>query len=114
METRLLGDTLQVNAIGLGCMGSTHAYGALSDKQEGVEIISEAYDMGYNFFDTECYTGTYSDGTTAYNEEVVGDALHNVRNKVVIASKFGIHHGKGCLLLDSRPSVIRPSVEDSL
>lgn len=115
METRILGDSLRINSIGLGCMGITHASGAPLSKQEGIKVISEAYDMGYDFFDTaECYTGVYPDGSPANNEEIVGEALHRVRDKVVIATKFGVHHGNGCLIMDSRPSVIRSSVEGSL
>ena len=115
METRLLGDSLKVNAIGLGCMGITHASGAPLGKQEGMKVISGAYEMGYDFFGTaECYTGIYPDGSEANNEEIVGEALRRVRDKVVIATKFGVHHGKGCLIMDSRPSVIRSSVEGSL
>lgn len=111
----MLGDSLRVNSIGLGCMGITHAFGTPLSKKEGMKVISEAYDMGYDFFDTaECYTGIYPDGSSANNEEIVGEALRSVRDKVVIATKFGVHHGDGCLIMDSRPSVIRSSVEGSL
>lgn len=95
MKQRILGNSgMQVSAVGLGCMGITHASGRPMSKQDGIEIIRKAYDMGYTFFDTaECYTAIYPDGSTAYNEEVVGEALRSVRNKVVIATKYGVHHG---------------------
>lgn len=106
---------MQVSAIGLGCMGITHASGQPMGKQDGIEVIRKAYDMGYTFFDTaECYTAIYPDGSTAYNEEVVGEALRTVRDKVVIATKYGVRHGGDHLLLDSRPATIRSSVEGSL
>lgn len=116
MKQRLLGNSdMQVSAIGLGCMGITHASGLPMGKQDGIEVIRKAYDMGYTFFDTaECYTAIYPDGSTAYNEEVVGEALRTVRDKVVIATKYGVRHGGDHLLLDSRPATIRSSVEGSL
>lgn len=106
---------MQVSAIGLGCMGITHASGQPMSKQNGIGVIRKAYDMGYTFFDTaECYTAIYPDGSTTYNEEVVGEALRPVRDKVVIATKYGVRHGGDHLLLDSRPATIRSSVERSL
>lgn len=106
---------MQVSAVGLGCMGITHASGQPMSKQDGIGVIRKAYDMGYTFFDTaECYTAIYPDGSTAYNEEVVGEALSTVRDKVVIATKYGVRHGGDHLLLDSRPATIRSSVERSL
>ena len=116
MKQRLLGNSgRQVSAIGFGCMGITHASGQPMSKQDGIGVIRKAYDIGYTFFDTaECYTAIYPDGSTAYNEEVVGEALRSVRNKVVIATKYGVRHGGDHLLLDSRPATIRTSVEGSL
>ena len=72
--------------------------------------------MGYTFFDTaECYTGSRADGSTAYNEDLVGEALKPYRNRVVIASKCGVHHSaEGKLVMDSSPDTIRKSVEGSL
>lgn len=106
---------MQVSVVGLGCMGITHASGQPMSKQDGIGVIRKAYDMGYTFFDTaECYTAIYPDGSTAYNEEVVGQALRTVRDKVVIATKYGVRHGGDHLLLDSRPATIRSSVERSL
>lgn len=79
-------------------------------------LIRAAYEVGYWFFDTaEIYQGTNPDGTTNYNEELVGKALHDVRDQVVMATKFGIaaHEGNG-LKVDSSPETIRKSVEGSL
>lgn len=72
MNMRKIG-TDEVSAIGLGCMGITHASGAPMSIEDGAKVIETAHDLGYTLFDTaECYTGVYPDGTTAYNEEVVG------------------------------------------
>ena len=113
---RTLGNTsMKVVPVGLGCMGFSHAYGAPTQKQEAVRMIRAAYEMGYNFFDTaECYIGTNEDGSTSYNEELVGEALADVRDKVVIATKFGVQHSPTGLQMDSRPETIRRFVEGSL
>ena len=81
MKRVRLGKTdMYVNAIGLGCMGLTHASGLPTPKEEAVEILRKAHDMGYDFYDTaECYTGVNPDGSTAYNEEVVGEAVKPFR-----------------------------------
>ena len=111
-----LGQTgMKVYPVGLGCMGFSHASGLPTDHDTAVRTIREAYEMGYDFFDTaECYTGIYPDGTVSYNEELVGEALKTVRNKVIIATKCGVTHGGDHLILDSSPSRIRFSVEGSL
>ena len=115
MQKRTLGKDLTVSAIGLGCMGMTHAYGAPSDENDMLRLISQAVDLGCTLFDTaECYTGTNADGSTAYNEELVGKGLRGYRDKVVIATKFGVRHTDSGLAMDSRPEVIRKSVEGSL
>ena len=115
MKTRTLGKELIVSAIGLGCMGFAHAYGAPSDEAEAVRVIRQAADRGCTFFDTaECYIGQRPDGTTTYNEAVVGQALKGIRDKVVIATKCGVRHENRQLVLDSRPETIRRSVEGSL
>ena len=115
MKKRILGRDLTVSAVSFGCMGMTHAYGAPSDPKEMTKLLHQAVDMGYLHFDTaECYTGTNSDGTTAYNEELVGAALKPYRHDVTIATKFGVHHSPSGLLTDSRPETIRKSVEGSL
>lgn len=118
MNTRILGKDLKVSAVGLGCMGMTHAYGAPADKREMTELIAQAVDQGCTFFDT---AETY--GTREYphdNEELVGAALKPYRDKVVIATKFGIHFDWSSkavnlpVVTDSRPETIRTSVEGSL
>lgn len=114
MEKRKIG-LLEVSAVGLGCMGITHASGVPMTIKEGVKVLEQAYSLGYTLFDTaECYTGINTDGTTAYNEEVVGKALRTIRSKVVLATKFGVQHAKDHLILDSRPESIRKSIEGSL
>ena len=118
MRYRTLGKDLAVSAVGLGCMGMSHAYGAPSDKKEMKELLAEAVDMGYTFFDTAEVYGTPEN--PHHNEELVGEALKPYRNKVVIATKFGIHFHMESrqvnkpLVPDSRPEVIRASVENSL
>lgn len=76
MEQTILGKDLTVSAVGLGCMGVSHAYGAATDKAEAIRAIRAAFEMGYTMFDTaESYLGTTADGSTSYNEELVGEAL---------------------------------------
>ena len=114
-NTRILGKDLEVSAIGLGCMGFTHAYGKPEDEISAAKVIRNAADIGYTFFDTaECYIGEREDGSITYNEELVGKALKEIRNKVIIATKFGVRHEARTLVMDSRPEVIRESVEGSL
>ena len=118
MEYRILGADLRVSAVGLGCMGMSHAYGMPANKKEMTELIAQAVDMGYTFFDTAEVYGTPSHPHD--NEELVGAALNPYRDKVVIATKFGIHFDMTSsatnkpLIPDSRPQVIRASVEASL
>ncbi|WP_094606173.1 Aldo-keto reductase IolS [Sporomusa silvacetica DSM 10669] len=111
MKYRVLGKNLKVSSVGLGCMGMSHAYGAPANKTEMIELIAQAVDIGYTFFDTaECY-GPYE------NEELVGEALKSFRNKVVLATKFGVrleNGSTGAPIPDARPEVIRKSVEGSL
>ena len=118
MQYRTLGEDLTVSAVGLGCMGMSHAYGAPAGKKEMTELLAEAVDMGYTFFDTAEVYGTPEN--PHHNEELVGEALRPYRDKVVIATKFGIYFDMESeqvnkpLLPDSRPKVIRASVENSL
>jgi len=118
MRKRVLGKDLEVSAVGLGCMGFSHAYGAPSEKKEAVYAIQKAVDLGYTFFDTAEVYGTADNPHE--NEELVGAALKSCRDKVVIATKFGIHFDMESsevnkpLMPDSRPEVIRASVETSL
>ncbi|MDO5422394.1 MAG: aldo/keto reductase [Eubacteriales bacterium] len=115
MKKRILGKDLEVTAVGLGCMGFTHAYGTAVDETEAAKAIADAVEMGYTFFDTaECYIGQRADGTTAYNEDLVGEALKPYRNQVKIATKFGVRHDGRMLVMDSKPETIRKSIDESL
>ena len=117
MEKRQLGNTnFFVNPVGLGCMGFSHAYGKPVESSEAIKTIRKAFDIGYNFFDTaECYIGKNSDGTISYNEELVGSALKDIRDKVIIATKFGVEHNADkTLKLDSSPKNIYRAVDGSL
>ncbi len=117
MEKRKLGNSeLYVNPVGLGCMGFSHASGDPMEKSAAVKILRNAYEIGYDFFDTaEAYTGINTDGTISYNEELVGEAVKGIRDKVVIATKMGVsHNADRSLKLDSTPETIKRSVEDSL
>jgi aryl-alcohol dehydrogenase-like predicted oxidoreductase len=110
MITRTLGTSgLEVSAIGLGCMGLSHAYGLDIDEEDGIALIRAAVDLGITFFDTAQVYGPF------VNEELVGKALAPVRDQVVIATKFGFHFdGNQSTGLDSRPDHIRATVADSL
>lgn len=118
MKYRTLGKDLQVSAVGLGCMGMSHAYGAPADKKEMIELLAKAVDIGYTFFDTAEVYG--SPENPHHNEELLGVALKPYRNKIVIGTKFGIHFDMSSskvnhpLIVDSRPEVIRTSVVESL
>ncbi len=119
MNYRNLGNRgLRVSAIGLGCMGMSHAYGAPADHREMTELLAKAVDMGYDFFDTAEVYGTPDNPHD--NEELLGNALKACRNKVVIATKFGLRFDMESgqvpypLITDSRPEGIRRSVEGSL
>ena len=119
MNYRYLGNRgLRVSAIGLGCMGMSHAYGAPAGHREMAELLAKAVELGYDFFDTAEVYGTPDNPHD--NEELLGNALKPYRNKVVIATKFGIRFDKESgrvpypLLPDSRPEIIRRSVEGSL
>lgn len=118
MKCRVLGKDLQVSEIGFGCMGLSHAYGKPVEKKEGIRLLQEAVEAGYTFFDTAEVYGT--DDNPHANEELVGEALKSVRDKVVIATKFGIHFDMKSkavnkpLVSDSRPEAIRASAEASL
>jgi aryl-alcohol dehydrogenase-like predicted oxidoreductase len=108
METRKLGD-LEVSAIGLGCMSMSFGYGPAADRQEMVALIRAAVDAGVTFFDTAQAYGPFT------NEELVGEALEPVRDRVVIATKFGwdLESGEN-RGPDSRAETIKRSVDGSL
>ena len=116
MKQVKLGKTnMYVNSVGLGCMGLSHASGTPTPPKEAINILQEAYKMGYNFFDTaECYTGINPDGSINYNEEIVGEAIKPFRDKVILCTKFGVKHQGDHLEFDSSPSTIRKSIEESL
>ena len=109
MQKRKLGNSnLEVSAMGLGCMGMSYAYGEIPDKKEMISLIQKAVEDGVTLFDTAEMYGPFT------NEELVGEALVPYRNKVVIATKFGIKMQDGKQVQDSRPEQIRKSVEGSL
>ena len=109
MQKRKLGKNgLEVSALGLGCMGMSYAYGEIPGKKEMISLIQKAVEDGVTFFDTAEMYGPFT------NEELVGEALAPCRNKVVIATKFGIKMQDGKQVQDSRPEHIRKSVEGSL
>ncbi|MEP7364128.1 MAG: aldo/keto reductase [Acidobacteriota bacterium] len=111
MQKRRLGtSTLEVSAMGLGCMGMSFGYGPPKDKQEMISVIRAAVELGVTFFDTAEVYGPF------INEELVGEALAPVREQVVIATKFGFHFdqdGKQAGL-NSRPESIKRVAEASL
>jgi aryl-alcohol dehydrogenase-like predicted oxidoreductase len=112
MHKRKLGNsTLEVSALGFGCMGLSFGYGPATDKQAGIALIRAAVERGVTFFDTAEVYGPYT------NEELVGEALAPVRKQVAIATKFGfdIDPRDGSQRgLNSRPEHIREVVEGSL
>jgi aryl-alcohol dehydrogenase-like predicted oxidoreductase len=110
MHTRTLGQGLTVSAVGLGCMGMSQSYGPNpGSRDDMIAVIRSAYDLGVTFFDTAEVYGPY------VNEELVGEALAPIRDRVHIATKFGwrIQDGKS-LGLDSRPEQIRRVADASL
>ena len=115
MHTRTLGDGLEVSALGFGCMGLTHAYGEKPNADAAVATLHAAADAGYTLFDTAEVYGPYN------NEELVGRALHGVRGRVKVATKFGFRIGGDPSDttgvgggLDSRPEHIREVADASL
>jgi aryl-alcohol dehydrogenase-like predicted oxidoreductase len=110
MQKRTLGKSgLEVSALGFGCMGISFGLGPAASRAEGIAIIRAAVDLGVTFFDTAEAYGPYT------NEELVGEALAPVRDRVVIATKFGFKfEGSKQTGLDSRPAHIRDVAEASL
>jgi len=115
MKKRTLGNNhLEVSALGLGCMGMSFSYGPPKDKQEMITLIRGAVERGVTFFDTAEVYGPFA------NEELVGEALAPLRDRVVIATKFGFDTTvdpkgtKGAPVLNSRPEHIKEVVEASL
>jgi len=110
MQTRKLGKSgLEVSAIGLGCMGMSFSYAPFPPKEDSINLIHKAVEIGVNFFDTAEVYGPYS------NEEIVGEALAPLRDQVVIATKFGFNIVDGKSTgVNSSPGQIRKAVEGSL
>lgn len=109
MQKRMLGK-LEVSAIGFGCMGLSHGYGAATDTADAVKLIRDAHERGVTFFDTAQVYGPFT------NEDVVGEALQPIRDRVVIATKFGFElpSSDGGQHMNSQPDYVRKSVEASL
>ena len=118
MQKRILGKDLEVSAVGLGCMGMSHAYGPAADRKEMTELLSKAADKGYTFFDTAEVYGTPENPHD--NEELLGEALKPYRDRVVLASKCGIRFDEDStevnkpLIPDGRPETIKRSADGSL
>ena len=109
MQKRKLGKSgLEVSSLGLGCMGMSQSYGTPPDKQAMIGLIRAAVERGITFFDTAEVYGA------SKNEALVGEALEPLRRQVVIATKFGIKYVDGQQAQDSRPEVIKQSIDGSL
>jgi len=117
MKTRMLGQGLQVSALGLGCMGMSQSYGVIPEPSTMIPVLRGAVERGLTFFDTAEVYGPYT------NEYLVGEALEPFKGQVRIATKFGFSlppenagadYTPGKLTVDSRPATIRRAVEGSL
>ncbi|MEO5813126.1 MAG: aldo/keto reductase [Rhodanobacter sp.] len=109
MQMRKLGNSeLEVSAVGFGCMGLNYAYATAMPRQEAIGLLRRAVEAGVTFFDTAEVYGPFT------NEELVGEALAPLRDRVVIATKFGFRNAIGADGLDSRPAHIREVAEASL
>ena len=109
MQKRKLGrSSLEVSAIGLGCMGLSFGYGPATERQQAVTLIRTAFELGVTFFDTAEAYGPFA------NEELVGEAVEPFRKQVVIATKFGFQDGDSKKGLDSRPERIREVADAAL
>jgi aryl-alcohol dehydrogenase-like predicted oxidoreductase len=109
MKTRNLGTTgLAVSELGFGCMGLSHGYGPATNENDAIALIRKAFDSGITFFDT---AEAYGQGA---NEQLLGKALQDVRENVIIATKFGFKNGVNTDGLDSSPARIRQVAENSL
>jgi len=106
MRKRKLGN-LEVSAIGFGCMSISANYGPAADRDQGIEVIRAAHNKGVTFFDTAEVYGPYT------NEDLVGEALAPIRDKVAIATKFGFDIENGGTL-NSKPKHIGKVVQESL
>lgn len=104
MKKRFLGKSgLEVSAVGYGCMGLSHGYGAAPEHDEAVRLIRRAYELGCTFFDTAEVYGA------GHNEQVVGDGIKPFRNKIVLATKLHLNRSMG-----DTETVIRSHLEESM
>jgi aryl-alcohol dehydrogenase-like predicted oxidoreductase len=109
MEQRTLGTSgLQVSALGLGCMGMSHHRGAVADLADMISLIRDAAELGVTLFDTAQVYGPFT------NETLLGDAIAPIRDRVVIATKFGLVDTEGNLRLSSRPEHVKETTDASL
>jgi aryl-alcohol dehydrogenase-like predicted oxidoreductase len=109
MKKRTLGKSgLEVSALGFGCMGLSFGYGPATEKDQAIKVIRAAYEGGVTFFDTAEAYGPFT------NEELVGEALAPIRDKVVIATKFGFKNGTPSQGTDSTPERIRAVADAAL
>jgi aryl-alcohol dehydrogenase-like predicted oxidoreductase len=112
MQERALGQNLEVSALGLGCMGMSSAYGPAADKGDMIRLIRTAHDLGVTHFDTAEAYGPFA------NEQLVGEALQPIRDKVTIATKFGfdidLETGKRTGGTNSRPEHVKAVADASL
>jgi len=112
MQSRTLGSNLAVSALGLGCMGMSFSYGVAHDTKEMISVLRGAVERGITFFDTAEVYGPHT------NETLLGEALHDLNNKLVIATKFGFNlnpdGSPGWQGLNSRPERIRAVADASL
>ena len=107
MKTRTLGKTLAVSELGLGCMGMTFAYGG-QDEAASIATLHRAIEIGVTFFDTAEVYGPFT------NETLLGKAFKGRRDKLLIATKFGMKRGADGRQLDGSPANVRASLEGSL
>lgn len=111
-KTRTLGSgkhSLEVTALGLGCMGMSYHRGRIPERKVSITLIRKAYEAGVNFFDTAEVYGAYT------NEELVGEALQPFRKEILVSTKFGFNIENGKMAgLNGRPEQIRKVAEESL
>ncbi|MBS1181924.1 MAG: aldo/keto reductase [Proteobacteria bacterium] len=108
MQKRILGNGLEVSALGLGCMGLSFGYGPATDRSEAIKLIRAAHERGVTLFDTAEAYGPF------INEAVLGEAVAPFRDEVVLATKFGFVGGETARGMDSRPANIRAVAEAAL
>jgi aryl-alcohol dehydrogenase-like predicted oxidoreductase len=102
MKTSKLGNSgLEVSALGLGCMGLSFGYGPQTNKEEAIKLIRRAFELGVTFFDSAEAYGPYK------NEELLGEALAPIRDKVVIATKFGFKQGQSALGMNRTEAALK-------